>query len=69
MDKILIGRKGKDIEPGYIWVPYIISSSKTVVMDSNFSPKMSLRSRYGVTETKPQKRSRKIKSILENVTK
>ncbi len=69
MDKILIGRKGKDIEPGYVWVPYIILESKTVVMDSNFSPKMSLRSRYGVTETKPQKRSRKIKSILENVTK
>jgi hypothetical protein len=68
MDKILIGRKGKDIEPGYVWVPYILES-KTVVMDSNFSPKMSLRSRYGVTETKPQKRSRKIKSILENVTK
>ena len=69
MDKILIGRKGKDIEPGYVWVPYIILESKTVVMDSNFSPKMSLRSRYGVTETNPQKRSRKIKSILENVTK
>ena len=69
MDKILIGRKGKDIEPGYVWVPYIILESKTVVVDSNFSPKMSLRSRYGVTETKPQKRSRKIKSILENVTK
>jgi len=68
MDKILIGRKGKDIEPGYVWVPYILES-KTVVVDSNFSPKMSLRSRYGVTETKPQKRSRKIKSILENVTK
>jgi len=68
MDKILIGKKGKDIEPGYVWVPYILES-KTVVVDSNFSPKMSLRSRYGVTETKPQKRSRKIKSILENVTK
>jgi len=69
MYKILIGRKGKDIEPGYVWVPYILAESKPVVMDSNFSPKMSLRSRYGVTETKPQKRSRKIKSILENVTK
>ena len=68
MDKILIGRKGKDIEPGYVWVPYILES-KPVVMDSNFSSKMSLRSRYGVTETKPQKRSIKIKSILENVTK
>jgi hypothetical protein len=67
MDKILIGRKGKDIESGYVWVPYIILESKTVVMDSNFSPKMSLRSRYGVTETKPQKRSRKIKSILERI--
>jgi hypothetical protein len=62
MDKILIGRKGKDIEPGYVWAPYILAESKPVV-------KMSLRSRYGVTETKPQKRSRKIKSILENVTK
>jgi len=66
MDKILIGRKGKDIEPGYVCVPYIILESKTVVMDSNFSPKMSLKSRYGVLETKQQKRSKKIKKVLEN---
>jgi hypothetical protein len=68
MDRILIGKKGKDIEPGYVWVPYIIKESDPILVDSNFNPKMSL-SRYGVTETKQQRRSKKIKKVLENGTK
>jgi hypothetical protein len=63
MDRILIGKKGKDIEPGYIWVPYIIMDSP-VTIDSNFNTS-SIKSRYGVVETVPQKRSKKIKNILE----
>ena len=63
MERILIGKKGKDIEPGYVWVPYIIQTSP-VVIDSNFNT-TSIKSRYGVIETKPQIRSRKIKNILK----
>jgi len=64
MDKILIGRKGKDIEPGYIWAPYILAESKPVVVDG-----YNLYKKSRFYESIPQKRSRKIKSILENVTK
>jgi len=69
MEKILIGKKGKDIiNPGYVWVPYIIEN-KPVLIDSNFNPSSSIKNRYGgVVETVPQKRSKKIKKILENVT-
>ena len=64
MDKVLIGRKSSSIEQGYVFAPYIIGESKPVVVDG-FNPYK--KSRY--YESKPQKRARKIKSILENVTK
>ena len=66
MDRILIGKKGKNIEPGYVWVPYIIEESVPIVVDSNFNPSLSLKNRYGVLETKKERRSKKIKKILEN---
>jgi hypothetical protein len=66
MDRILIGKKTKNIEPGYVWVPYIIEESVPIVVDSNFNPSLSLKNRYGVLETKQQRRSKKIKKILEN---
>jgi len=62
MDRI--GKKTKSIEPGYIWLPYIIMVSP-VTIDSSFTSS-SIKSRYGVLETKQQRRSKKIKKILEN---
>lgn len=41
----LIGKKGRGLEPGYVWVPYLIED-KPVIVESNFSPKMTLSSRY-----------------------
>jgi len=66
MDRVLIGKKGKGIEPGYVWAPYIIKESEPIVIDSNFNPKSVLKSRYGILETKQQRRSKKIKKVLEN---
>jgi hypothetical protein len=64
MDRVLIGKKTKSIEPGYVWVPYIIQDLP-VIIDSGFNSSSSIKSRYGVAETVPQKRSKKIKNILE----
>lgn len=60
----LIGKKGKGLEPGYVWVPYLIED-KPVIVDSNFSPKMTLSSRYSSTIVNPK--IEKIKKILEKI--
>jgi hypothetical protein len=60
----LIGKKGKGLEPGYVWVPYLIED-KPVIVDSNFSPKMTLSSRYSSTIVSPK--IEKIKKILEKI--
>lgn len=39
-----IGRKGTG-SPGYVWLPYIVSTVAQPVV-SSFSPKMTLKSRY-----------------------
>lgn len=69
MDKVLIGKKSSSINQGYVFAPYILIESIPIDVGSNFNPKSLRSSRYGIIETKQQKRSRKIKSILENVTK
>lgn len=53
MDK-LIGKKGKDIEPGYVWVPYIMAYD--VVSVPGFS-------NAKMTSSKIEK----IKKILEKI--
>lgn len=60
----LIGKKGKGLEPGYVWVPYLIED-KPVIVDSNFSPKMTLSSRYSSIIVNPK--IEKIKKILEKI--
>jgi len=55
---IEIGKKSKDLESGYVWVPYIISYD--VVASPGFSG-ASMISRYQNTKIK------KIKKILENI--
>ena len=61
----LIGKKGSNLNPGYVWVPYIIVDNP-VILDSNFSPKMSLSNRYSSTIMINPK-IKKIKKILENI--
>ena len=43
--RIILGSKGQDfLNPGYLWVPYIISTDVAVVDD--FSPNINFTSRY-----------------------
>ena len=44
------------LKPGYIWVPWTIDYQAPIISDSNFSPKMSLKSRYSsIFESRKEK--------------
>ena len=60
----LIGKKGSNLNPGYVWLPYIIVD-KPVIVESNFNPAMSISSRY--SSTMINYKVKKIKKILENI--
>ena len=64
----LIGKKGSNLNPGYVWAPYIIVDNP-VILDSNFNPAMSISSRYSSTniQTMINPKIKKIKKILENI--
>jgi hypothetical protein len=64
----LIGKKGNNLNPGYVWVPYIIVD-KHAIVESNFNPAMSISSRYSSTniQTMVNPKIKKIKKILENI--
>ena len=55
---IKIGKKGKDIEPGYVWVPYIYIYD---VVSSPGFPNAKMLSRY------KNPKIEKIKKILEKI--
>lgn len=65
----LIGKKGKGLEPGYVWLPYIMVVDKPATVESNFSPKMALSSRYSSIIVNPivNPKIEKIKKILEKI--
>lgn len=63
MSKI-VGKKS-DKNSGYVWCPYIIHSSTTIV-EEKFNPNQFIKSRYSNLESITQKRIRKIKSLLNN---
>ena len=48
--KILIGRKGKEEEPGLKFMPYIMAESLQTISEGTFSPKIGVKSRYAITE-------------------
>ena len=60
----LIGKKGSNLNPGYVWAPYIIVD-KPAIIESNFNPAMSISSTYSSTMINPK--IKKIKKILENI--
>jgi hypothetical protein len=60
----LIGKKGNNLNPGYVWAPYLIVD-KPAIVESNFNPAMSISSRYSSTMINPK--IKKIKKILENI--
>jgi hypothetical protein len=49
-DRIHIGRKGADEEPGVKFLPYIMAESLQTIAEGTFSPKIGMKSRYAITE-------------------
>jgi len=49
-DRICIGRKGADEEPGVKFMPYIMAESLQTIAEGTFSPKIGMKSRYAITE-------------------
>ena len=68
-----IGRK--NISPGYIWIPYIMTQSVLAISESQFNPKKSISSRYvqtvasryGFIVSTSKKRVKKAKKILKKI--
>jgi len=48
--KILLGRKGKEEEPGLKFMPYIMAESLQTISEGTMSPKLGVKSRYAITE-------------------
>ena len=44
---MLTGKKGNN--PGIVFAPYIIQTTTPAIIESNFSPRMTLKSRYSTT--------------------
>lgn len=71
---MIIGRK-KNISPGYIWIPYIMTQSVATISESQFNPKKSISSRYvqtvasryGTIVLTSKKRVKKAKKILKKI--
>lgn len=36
MEKIQIGKKSSNLEPGYVWAPYIPMTTNTIIVDGSF---------------------------------
>jgi hypothetical protein len=49
-NRIMIGRKGADEEPGIKFLPYIMAESLQTISEGTFSPKIGMKSRYAITE-------------------
>jgi hypothetical protein len=49
-NRILIGRKGNDDEPGLKFMPYLMAESAQVISEGTFSPKIRVKSRYALVE-------------------
>lgn len=49
-NRIIIGRKGADEEPGIKFLPYIMAESLQTISEGTMSPKIGMKSRYAITE-------------------
>jgi hypothetical protein len=72
---MIIGKK-TNTNPGYVWVPYIMTQSIATISESDFNPNKSLTSRYVQTVasrygtiilSKQKSRVKKAKKILEKI--
>lgn len=48
--KALIGRRGKDDEPGVKFLPYIMAETIQTISEATMSPKLAIKSRYAITQ-------------------
>lgn len=48
--RILVGRKGGDMEPGLKFMPYIIAESIQIISEATMSPKLVVKSRYALVD-------------------
>ncbi len=46
----VIGRRGKDDEPGIKFLPYIMAETIQTISESTMSPKLAIKSRYAITQ-------------------
>jgi len=49
-ERVVLGRKGADEEPGVKFMPYIMAESLQTIAEGTFSPKIGMKSRYAITE-------------------
>jgi hypothetical protein len=45
---MLVGRKGKEVEPGYIYVPYIMKNTTAIIQSKNYFRKSKIRRLLGM---------------------
>ena len=50
---MMLGKKSNNLQPGYVWMPYIPVETVSTVNSGNFNPKLGLKSRYSVTTVNP----------------
>lgn len=48
--RVLVGRKGADDEPGLKFLPYIMAESLQTISEATMSPKIAIKSRYAITD-------------------
>lgn len=55
---MLVGRKGKDSEPGLIYVPYVMAQSITTIQHKNYFRKSKIRRLLGMPSADSMIKSR-----------
>ncbi len=48
--RVLVGRKGADIEPGIKFMPYLMAESISTIAEGTMSPKIAVKSRYALVD-------------------
>lgn len=49
----MLGKKSSDIEPGIVWMPYILAETVSSINSGDLNPKLSIKSRYAVKNVNP----------------
>ena len=63
---MLIGRKSKEIEPGYIFVPYVMAQSITTIQSKNYFRKSKIRRLLGMPSAESIIKSRYATKKINN---